>query len=379
MPSSQRTKSGCWTCRLRRKKCLEGGPPCANCAARDIRCHGYGPKPDWKDRGDKEREEAGRLQLATRRRRSTAVPASTPGPSTDSMATITAPTSFSDSPKDSVGSLLLPVQDDCGLSFDFTMSSFPAQADDALEFDFFASPLNLESPSTPVCTSDEACLSPTTTNTLAAFELATFELTAPTTALPSSSPTPLIFPPVPDYGLGPSPILPGPQSTLPFPEGDAGLVMHFLHETWPAQHSSSRASPMQSGWLLSLLMRSQTYYHASLAMSAYHYSLGLPIDDCEARRATLREYQSHRTRALSGFAVLTGSNEPGLLGSLGSTFQGKAVICAVQIALMEVRLPLCRYHGYYCMVLLTLTWCDTDRPSATTCRIAKPTWTWLTI
>ncbi|KAH8887289.1 hypothetical protein GQ53DRAFT_874427 [Thozetella sp. PMI_491] len=69
MPTTQRTKTGCWTCRLRRKKCQEGGPPCANCETRGIKCHGYGPKPAWKDRGGMEREEASRLHLQTRPRR----------------------------------------------------------------------------------------------------------------------------------------------------------------------------------------------------------------------------------------------------------------------------------------------------------------------
>ncbi|EME81787.1 uncharacterized protein MYCFIDRAFT_116413, partial [Pseudocercospora fijiensis CIRAD86] len=63
----QRSKRGCWTCRLRRKKCFEDGPPCLNCVERDVFCHGYGPKPDWKDKGVKEKREAARLALSSRR------------------------------------------------------------------------------------------------------------------------------------------------------------------------------------------------------------------------------------------------------------------------------------------------------------------------
>ncbi|KXT08700.1 hypothetical protein AC579_7580 [Pseudocercospora musae] len=63
----QRSKRGCWTCRLRRKKCFEDGPPCLNCVERDVFCHGYGPKPDWKDKGVKEKREAVRLALSSRR------------------------------------------------------------------------------------------------------------------------------------------------------------------------------------------------------------------------------------------------------------------------------------------------------------------------
>ncbi|OAA72582.1 Zn(2)-C6 fungal-type DNA-binding domain protein [Cordyceps fumosorosea ARSEF 2679] len=63
---SQRSKSGCWTCRLRRKKCPEDGVPCSNCTARAVVCHGYGPRPAWKDRGEREQEEVDRLQLRRR-------------------------------------------------------------------------------------------------------------------------------------------------------------------------------------------------------------------------------------------------------------------------------------------------------------------------
>ncbi|TPX11351.1 uncharacterized protein E0L32_001169 [Thyridium curvatum] len=45
--SGARTKTGCWTCRLRRKKCDEGLPACSSCISRDLYCYGYGEKPAW--------------------------------------------------------------------------------------------------------------------------------------------------------------------------------------------------------------------------------------------------------------------------------------------------------------------------------------------
>ncbi|KAG6256893.1 hypothetical protein E4U49_006845, partial [Claviceps purpurea] len=50
-----RSKQGCWTCRLRKKKCDEGRPQCSSCDALQITCHGYGPKPLWMDNGERER------------------------------------------------------------------------------------------------------------------------------------------------------------------------------------------------------------------------------------------------------------------------------------------------------------------------------------
>ncbi|KAF4472623.1 het domain-containing [Fusarium albosuccineum] len=45
--SGSRTKSGCWTCRLRRKKCDEKKPACFNCVTRSLECYGYDQKPTW--------------------------------------------------------------------------------------------------------------------------------------------------------------------------------------------------------------------------------------------------------------------------------------------------------------------------------------------
>ena len=42
---SNRTKSGCHTCRSRKKKCDEGKPNCKNCERGGFQCSGYGPKP----------------------------------------------------------------------------------------------------------------------------------------------------------------------------------------------------------------------------------------------------------------------------------------------------------------------------------------------
>ena len=42
---SNRTKTGCHTCRGRKKKCDEGKPTCQNCDRGGFVCNGYGPKP----------------------------------------------------------------------------------------------------------------------------------------------------------------------------------------------------------------------------------------------------------------------------------------------------------------------------------------------
>jgi C6 transcription factor Pro1 len=53
-----RSKAGCWTCRLRKKKCDEKHPFCSTCETLTITCYGYGSKPDWMDNGEKEKAMA---------------------------------------------------------------------------------------------------------------------------------------------------------------------------------------------------------------------------------------------------------------------------------------------------------------------------------
>ncbi|KAK5053347.1 hypothetical protein LTR84_002321 [Exophiala bonariae] len=46
-----RSTQGCWTCRIRHKKCDETRPLCKACTSRKVQCHGYGGKPTWLDGG----------------------------------------------------------------------------------------------------------------------------------------------------------------------------------------------------------------------------------------------------------------------------------------------------------------------------------------
>ncbi|RDW87251.1 hypothetical protein BP5796_02945 [Coleophoma crateriformis] len=62
MSAPLRSKQGCWTCRLRKKKCDEGHPCCLTCESLSITCYGFGPKPDWMDNGEKERVVANNIK-----------------------------------------------------------------------------------------------------------------------------------------------------------------------------------------------------------------------------------------------------------------------------------------------------------------------------
>lgn len=60
--STVRSFSGCWTCRLRRKKCAGKYPVCDVCAALLITCHYGQDKPGWMDGGPRQEEMAERLK-----------------------------------------------------------------------------------------------------------------------------------------------------------------------------------------------------------------------------------------------------------------------------------------------------------------------------
>lgn len=59
MASSKiRSSGGCWTCRLRRKKCAENRPECDTCKALEITCYFDEEKPPWMDGGPRQRQMA---------------------------------------------------------------------------------------------------------------------------------------------------------------------------------------------------------------------------------------------------------------------------------------------------------------------------------
>ncbi|KAF2499678.1 hypothetical protein BU16DRAFT_279517 [Lophium mytilinum] len=66
---------GCWTCRLRKKRCDEIRPVCRNCSTLQITCHFGDEKPSWMDGGFGQKEKAEEIKQnvksAAARRRGT--------------------------------------------------------------------------------------------------------------------------------------------------------------------------------------------------------------------------------------------------------------------------------------------------------------------
>jgi hypothetical protein len=60
--TATRTTTGCWTCRIRRKKCNDVQPFCGPCNFHQLTCHGYGPKPAWIDGEKNQKAEVERIK-----------------------------------------------------------------------------------------------------------------------------------------------------------------------------------------------------------------------------------------------------------------------------------------------------------------------------
>ncbi len=67
MATKIRSSDGCWTCRLRRKKCDENRPICTACGTLEIDCLYSEAKPDWMDGGEQQKERAEWLKAEVKR------------------------------------------------------------------------------------------------------------------------------------------------------------------------------------------------------------------------------------------------------------------------------------------------------------------------
>ncbi|KAI0855297.1 fungal-specific transcription factor domain-containing protein [Xylaria cubensis] len=63
-----RSSQGCWTCRLRRKKCDEARPVCGTCAGLEISCYYSDTKPEWMDGGVREKQMADELKVMVKKK-----------------------------------------------------------------------------------------------------------------------------------------------------------------------------------------------------------------------------------------------------------------------------------------------------------------------
>ena len=305
--------------------------PCNNCASRGVYCHGYGPKPAWKDRGAREQEEARRLRFQSGRCRGSSTDfgvedmiSSEPGQlleNTDSINRAGDAASLRSLCLDDIPS---PPSSTAGLGeFDLFLSSEFLSMSPATD-----ASLNLSTAITP-CPPIEINQS---NNDLVHdgifLPLSPLETSV---GLPESgtecervSQDLLLFRHEGNvHGQG-------PESERKFE-----LLMQFIVETCIGQARTRPTSTrmLTMSWLLLLLSRSSTFYHASVSISAYQSYLD-PSRDSEERSIAFGDYEEHRELALRQFGVLQKLTMP---QSASLSKLGERVICSLLIAKLEVR------------------------------------------
>ncbi|KAG0647218.1 Pestheic acid cluster transcriptional regulator 3 [Hyphodiscus hymeniophilus] len=211
MVGPARSKGGCWTCKLRKKKCDESRPSCAACIDLGLDCHGYGPKPSWMDGGAAERDVLAQVRqkvklTASQKRKSKPYE----------------PQQAADNAPDQQGNRTAanPVK-----------SAYFSSSDQ------------------PLHVLDQRLLSTSQRDSSANNPVVNYD---------SSEATPRFLERVPQ------------ESRLK--EDEAGLLMHYIDFVFPQQFPFYRPTTADGGrgWLLSLLMQMDPLYYASLSIAAYH-------------------------------------------------------------------------------------------------------------
>ncbi|KAG5957510.1 hypothetical protein E4U58_005927 [Claviceps cyperi] len=262
-----RSKQGCWTCRLRKKKCDEGRPQCSSCDALQITCHGYGPKPLWMDNGERERAMVDdfkrKIRMAARHKRQRS-PAMRP-PSRQQQAP-------------------LPPQQPQPVVI--------AMRSEAVEPILMGHCDNLDN-SHGCRASNRASIGlislSSATSDASAARFQQSPASSPATGISSEGGRPIRL--VQDSDSFST----RKCAIAPITARDSMLLMHFLDQVIPAQYPLYRPQPLDGGrgWLLSLLLRSKSLYHGALALSSYHRLISILAGArpaCRALAATRHEH-----------------------------------------------------------------------------------------
>ncbi|KAJ1330848.1 C6 transcription factor Pro1 [Microdochium nivale] len=219
-----RSLRGCWTCRLRRKKCDETRPVCATCSGLEINCQYGESKPAWMDGGRHEKEKAAEIKAMIKVR--------------------------AGERRDRKWAVMLEPE--------------------ASATQFESERMDRSSPSPPTTKSTASSSSSTSSTT---------SRESPDTEPGNYSATP---------AERPQPASPGgfdkpaePHSSQSFPSNDVDLehetnaVMTYLDHVFPFFFPFYRPRLISGtrGWLLFLLLRERSIFHTALSLSSYFTSV----------------------------------------------------------------------------------------------------------
>ncbi|CAK7262456.1 hypothetical protein SEPCBS57363_000043 [Sporothrix epigloea] len=265
-----RSSAGCWTCRLRRKKCDETRPVCECCAALEIECVYSVSRPHWMDNGPRQRAMADRLKLVVKdraswRREKRFLRDIESGAAAISLAEETRPEQEGSGGKIHAGmthifsvhgSSATPLTDLRALTgqTEHRPSTTPPAAS------LSRSGTTLTSPNTSTDESMSSAgriyskdTSPSSSSSAAAATAATVNSTSATLWALYDNPEVSLAPPSLDR------------------ERELNLMMVYLDYVFPFLYPFCRPTVLSSGrgWLLVLLMKNKAVFHSALSLSSY--------------------------------------------------------------------------------------------------------------
>ncbi|KAJ5550501.1 hypothetical protein N7535_001557 [Penicillium sp. DV-2018c] len=272
---SARSNDGCWTCRLRKKKCDENRPVCSACIGLELECHGYGPRPEWMDNGVLQSNQAAKFKRLVRQakskngKRHKSPLVSAIRMKSSSTKTVSPPAVVSDNlfdehfgafhqddmnyPDSGIGSVDtswtfwppndLSIMDDVSLGLEGYSSTYTTGQN---QHSAHLSPVSLDiQPQIDQSTNSALNNLQDIASQDHRFQ---FKEAAPTTI----------------YSHVPSP----PHTANPIGDTDDALFMYYLDEVFYIQYPFFHSQKKQGrGWLFAILRRVKSAYHAALALS----------------------------------------------------------------------------------------------------------------
>jgi hypothetical protein len=315
-----RSVHGCWTCRLRHKKCDESRPSCISCSTRGLACLGYAAKPEWMDGGEVERRKRNEIKRIVKQNRRvnqervTMLP--TPQSSVSNLSTplleysqsIYLPSESTSSPDEFDHEIL-----DKEYNIDYHL------------YDCFSSfPPHSSTENDPSTTSFPPHSS--TENTLS---VSLFPSASPLAEHISSTTSESRSQTDSDSSLFDS-------SYAKLEDREAILLMHYLDSVFYVQFAlyNPLSCSYGRGWFLSLLRGSKPLYYGTLALSAYHLQSlhsGDQSNKCESRHSTdLKRYEN---LSIQGLRHNLQNDIDSLRGGIES------LCCMIQLIFLEVYCP----------------------------------------
>ncbi|KAH8669738.1 fungal-specific transcription factor domain-containing protein [Tricladium varicosporioides] len=219
MSGPLRSKQGCWTCRLRKKKCDEAHPQCTVCEDLSITCYGYGSRPEWMDGGEKEKAMSNSIKQIvkhTSRRKGAS-------------------------------------------RLGFSASRFLKQRSGQN----FMAPVVRIAPKETNDSSSKSASSPESNHQPTVTPPSDYTSSVAGTEVQSHDQEHLLSHDMEPFSAVNLSTLSG---------NDMVLLMHFLDTVFPLQYPMYKPGVLEGGrgWLLALLLRTKPLYHAALALSVYH-------------------------------------------------------------------------------------------------------------